>query len=164
MKIFEIIEPLLSFACMVHQVGNIQEFADFELLQKKVATLPKNLQKKYIPLKHVSDIEIGELFHKADLVISRAGANTWFEIVALKKPAILIPLPWSSYNEQNIQARILKEKHCAEVFDQHDDAEKLLYLVKEMIHNKATYEVAYQKNPFDFPSDPTGAIVEALFS
>ncbi|HMO02512.1 MAG TPA: undecaprenyldiphospho-muramoylpentapeptide beta-N-acetylglucosaminyltransferase [Oligoflexia bacterium] len=37
--------------------------------------------------------EIGDIFAAADLILSRAGANTLYEILRLKKPALLIPLP-----------------------------------------------------------------------
>ena len=40
--------------------------------------------------------ELKDLFAMADLVISRAGANAICELLALKKPNILIPLPSSS--------------------------------------------------------------------
>ena len=37
--------------------------------------------------------ELADLYQAADFVISRAGANVIYEILALKKPNILIPLP-----------------------------------------------------------------------
>ena len=40
--------------------------------------------------------ELKDIFAMADIVISRAGANAISEILALKKPNILIPLPSSS--------------------------------------------------------------------
>ena len=36
---------------------------------------------------------LADLFAMADIVVSRAGANTLFEILALRKPNLLIPLP-----------------------------------------------------------------------
>ncbi len=42
------------------------------------------------------DKELPDLYALADIVISRSGANAIFELLALKKPNILIPLPSSS--------------------------------------------------------------------
>jgi UDP-N-acetylglucosamine--N-acetylmuramyl-(pentapeptide) pyrophosphoryl-undecaprenol N-acetylglucosamine transferase len=45
----------------------------------------------YHPYEYVRD-EWGELLAAADLVVSRAGANTLFELLALRKPTLLVPL------------------------------------------------------------------------
>ena len=42
------------------------------------------------------DEELADLYALSDIVISRAGASAIFELLALKKPNILIPLPGSS--------------------------------------------------------------------
>ena len=50
--------------------------------------------------------ELKDLFALADLVISRAGANAICELLALRKPNILIPLPAkSSRGDQILNAR-----------------------------------------------------------
>lgn len=49
--------------------------------------------------------ELKDLFAMADIVISRAGANAICELLALKKPNILIPLPaGSSRGDQLLNA------------------------------------------------------------
>lgn len=57
--------------------------------------------------------EIGFAYASADLVISRAGASTIAEILALKKPAILIPYPYATGRHQELQAHYLAEKGYA---------------------------------------------------
>ncbi|HAF87541.1 MAG: undecaprenyldiphospho-muramoylpentapeptide beta-N-acetylglucosaminyltransferase [Legionellaceae bacterium] len=47
--------------------------------------------------------ELAHLFAASDLVISRAGANTLYEILALQKPHILIPLSRESSRGDQIQ-------------------------------------------------------------
>lgn len=50
--------------------------------------------------------ELKDLFAMADLVISRAGANAICELLALKKPNVLIPLPaGSSRGDQLLNAQ-----------------------------------------------------------
>jgi len=46
----------------------------------------------YIEFEYVKE-GLADLYALADIVISRAGANTIFELLALKKPNLLIPLP-----------------------------------------------------------------------
>lgn len=48
-------------------------------------------QQDYFPLEY-ADAELPDLLAAADIIISRAGANSLYEILALKKPHILIPL------------------------------------------------------------------------
>jgi len=56
-----------------------------------------------------------QLLKKADLVISRAGANTLAEISALGKPSILIPLPTSANNHQMVNAKVYEKSNAAVV-------------------------------------------------
>jgi len=57
--------------------------------------------------------EMGLAYACADLVISRAGASTLAEILALRKPALLIPYPYATGRHQELQAQYLSEKGCA---------------------------------------------------
>ncbi|MCL2840018.1 MAG: undecaprenyldiphospho-muramoylpentapeptide beta-N-acetylglucosaminyltransferase [Defluviitaleaceae bacterium] len=49
-------------------------------------------QKNYVEFEYLSN-EMPDVMAAADVVISRAGANTIFELLAMKKPHLLIPLP-----------------------------------------------------------------------
>ena len=44
--------------------------------------------------------DIGKAYGAADIVVGRGGASTIFEVAALGKPSILIPLPESANNHQ----------------------------------------------------------------
>ena len=65
----------------------------------------KNLEERYILKEHIADEEIGTVYALADMVIGRASANTFSELIALRKPAVLIPLPWSAHGEQQKHAK-----------------------------------------------------------
>ena len=54
--------------------------------------------KGYIQREYERDM--GAAFSAADVVLSRAGSNTVFEILALKKPAVLVPLAHASRGDQ----------------------------------------------------------------
>ena len=51
--------------------------------------------------------ELPDLYALASLVVGRAGAGTVAELAALGKPALLIPLPGASADEQTRNASLL---------------------------------------------------------
>ncbi len=60
--------------------------------------LPKERAEGYLPLEYEWDM--GSAYACADAVLCRAGSNTVFETLALKKPALLIPLEKSTRGDQ----------------------------------------------------------------
>lgn len=137
--ILHILPDLLKDYTVIHQTGNIKEFGDYESLVVFRETLPEELKKRYIVRHHISSQEVGYVYSVADLIVSRIGANTFFELVALHKPSILIPLPWSAHQEQQQQAELLKKSGVAEIFDQSDTSENLLKLIYQVMENKSKY-------------------------
>lgn len=75
--------------------------------------------------------DIGSLFKASDLVISRAGSNTIFELALLKKPMLLIPLSKkASRGDQIENANYFKSLKIANVLEE----EKLINL-EQVIDN-----------------------------
>lgn len=71
--------------------------------------------------------ELKDLFAMADLVISRAGANAICELLALKKPNILIPLPAaSSRGDQLLNAKSFEAQGFSIVLHEEDLTTDLL--------------------------------------
>ncbi len=129
----EVFPDLLKKYIIIHQTGNREEYGDFDRLSR-------HKDKNYFLRAHFTSEEIGFVYSVSDMVIARSGANTIFELIALKKPAILIPLPWSAGGEQRAHALILQKKGVAEIFSQEKDSTKiLLSLVKKILNNKDTY-------------------------
>jgi UDP-N-acetylglucosamine--N-acetylmuramyl-(pentapeptide) pyrophosphoryl-undecaprenol N-acetylglucosamine transferase len=54
----------------------------------------------------------------ADIVVSRAGANIVSELIALKKPCVLIPIPWSYLDEQQKNAEYARDFGIAKILPQ----------------------------------------------
>ena len=81
--------------------------------------------------------EFPDVLASADLVISRAGANSLSELSALAKPAILTPLPLSgSRGDQIRNASFFAEQGAAVVFDaERDPPSRLLRIVRELINS-----------------------------
>ncbi|MBE5873546.1 MAG: undecaprenyldiphospho-muramoylpentapeptide beta-N-acetylglucosaminyltransferase [Lachnospiraceae bacterium] len=92
--------------------------------------------------------ELKDLFAMADLVISRAGANAICELLALKKPNILIPLPAaSSRGDQILNAKSFEAQGFSIVVDEEVLTTKLLVdKVQELYFNRQTYTDAMSKS------------------
>jgi UDP-N-acetylglucosamine--N-acetylmuramyl-(pentapeptide) pyrophosphoryl-undecaprenol N-acetylglucosamine transferase len=90
---------------------------------------------------------IEHVFAAADIMISRAGANAVFEILALKIPSLLIPLSRSaSRGDQILNARYFEKKGYAKVLFQEDMTPDSLYAaVLELFSEKKKYMQSMQK-------------------
>ena len=79
---------------------------------------------------------IEEVYHKAALVISRAGATTIAEITACGMPAILIPYPSAAHDHQRINAEYLESMGTAEeISEQHLSGKKIAEKIKYFLCN-----------------------------
>lgn len=133
---------LLSFCNVIHQTGDNSVNNDFNKLKLKYEEIKDKVKGKYFLRKFVFENEIGEAFNKCDLVVSRSGAHTVAELIALKKPCILIPIPWVSHNEQNKNAEMLKKYGLAEILDQETlNTEVLETSIKNSLENLNKYSL-----------------------
>lgn len=85
--------------------------------------------------------ELPDILAMADIIVSRAGANSIFEFLALKKPALLIPLPLSSSRgDQILNARSFQGQGFSKVLEQESMTEDTLYdHIVDLYHNKDKY-------------------------
>jgi len=65
-------------------------------------------------------IDINKIYEEADLVVSRAGASTIFELINSDVPSVLIPLPTSADNHQYFNAKFLCDAGGAVMLEQKD--------------------------------------------
>ncbi len=142
--IFKILTKLLEKFTVIHQTGSSTEYRDFDK-----TSMFKN--ENYFPFTHIESNLIGFVYSQSDLVISRGGANTVFELLATKKPSLIIPLPWSAFDEQQKHAEYLRSLGVAEIFDQSHPSDELLSSIESMF---ASLE-KYKKN-FDTIDQPYG--------
>lgn len=84
--------------------------------------------------------ELKDIFAMADVVISRAGANAICELLALKKPNVLIPLMAGSRGDQILNAKSFESQGYSKVLMEDDITNQLLVdTVHELYFNKRTY-------------------------
>ena len=93
----EALPKLLETFQIVHICGK-------DKVDNLMLTIPGYKQFEYLKS------ELKDVFAMADLVISRAGANAICELLALRKPNILIPLQAGSRGDQVLNARSFEEQ------------------------------------------------------
>lgn len=87
------------------------------------------------------DKELPDLFALSDVVLSRAGANSVFELLALNKPSVLVPLTSaSSRGDQLLNANYMEKKGYAKVVDQNTaTTDSLVAAINEVYQQRAQY-------------------------
>ncbi|MFH1401885.1 MAG: UDP-N-acetylglucosamine--N-acetylmuramyl-(pentapeptide) pyrophosphoryl-undecaprenol N-acetylglucosamine transferase [Parcubacteria group bacterium] len=129
--ILEILPELVSDFEIIHQCG--------EKNQKQIETeskimIKKEMEKYYHIVPFLKERELKLAYAAAQAVVSRAGANSIFEIAALGKPSILIPLWESAQNHQFKNAYAYSENGACLVIEESNLTprfflEKLKFLV-----------------------------------
>ena len=100
----------------------------------------KNGKTGYVQYEYVKQ-ELADLFALADVIISRAGANAICELLALRKPNILIPLSKAqSRGDQILNARSFEKSGYSKVIEEEDlTTDVLIDAVHEVFEKKDTY-------------------------
>lgn len=101
----------------------------------------------YIQFEYVKG-ELKDLFALADIVVSRAGANAICELLALRKPNLLIPLPSSnSRGDQMLNAKSFEAQGYSMVLDEADmTREVLVEKINTLFDNRISFLEAMDKS------------------
>ena len=125
-----------------------------------------NINLKFIGLKGYTQFEYinneqPHFFAMADLVVSRAGATTIFEILALRKPNLLIPLSKkTSRGDQILNARSFEKQGFSMVIEEEKlDAKTFIDGVLTVYNQRATFIKVMDKSTI---GDGIDKIVNAL--
>lgn len=111
--VLEILPDLTEKCQIIHQCGD----KNYKEIKNKIGRLNLKYPKRYRVYPFIKD-EMKDAYALAEIVISRAGANSLAEIVALKKPNILIPLSTSANNHQPENAKFFAEKKSSLIIDE----------------------------------------------
>ena len=89
-------EALQEFE-IIHQVGE----RNAEQIRKEARVMMNPaLEQYYHAIPFLREVDLRHAYAASSLVISRAGSGVVFEVAALGKPSILVPLPESAQNHQ----------------------------------------------------------------
>ncbi|MFW5991981.1 MAG: undecaprenyldiphospho-muramoylpentapeptide beta-N-acetylglucosaminyltransferase [Halanaerobiaceae bacterium] len=128
-SIREILSDLLAYFQVVHICGK--------------GNIDKSLEgrKGYFQVEFIME-ELPAVLAVADIVVSRAGANFIFELLALAKPNLLIPLSRrASRGDQIHNARSFEQQGFSDVLEEEKlTSEKLLQKIKKLYSQKDRYE------------------------
>jgi UDP-N-acetylglucosamine--N-acetylmuramyl-(pentapeptide) pyrophosphoryl-undecaprenol N-acetylglucosamine transferase len=143
--IFAILPQLLEKFNVIHQCGSTSLFNDIEkareMRARQLAGGGKGMN--YLVKEYFFEDEIGSVFRSADFVISRAGAHIVYELMTLRKPAILVPIPWASGNEQEENAKVVVNAGLGIILPQKDlEAGKLWETILEFEKNLSSKKVS----------------------
>lgn len=103
--------------------------------------------KGYVQFEYVN-AELRDLFALADIVISRAGANAICELLALRKPNLLIPLSANaSRGDQILNAKSFEKQGFSMVLEEEELCkESLIECVTKLYDDRDTYLAAMGKS------------------
>lgn len=125
----------------------LKEFNIVHICGKGNMDLSLKDKKGYFQVEYVSE-ELPHLMALSDLVISRAGANTIFELLALKKLNILIPLSKkASRGDQVLNAESFSNAGYSKVIEEEElNSNIILSSIKEVILNRDKYISTMKKS------------------
>ena len=132
----------------------LQDYDVIHLCGKDNLDPTLNQQKGYMQYEYISQ-ELPDLLALADIVISRAGANAICELLALKKPNILIPLSASaSRGDQILNAKSFEKQGFSYVLDADTMTDQqLLEAISTVGQKKSQYiaamDASKQMNPIN---------------
>jgi UDP-N-acetylglucosamine--N-acetylmuramyl-(pentapeptide) pyrophosphoryl-undecaprenol N-acetylglucosamine transferase len=112
--ILEILSKLVREFEIIHQCGE----KNFKKVNRESKILMKDfLHKYYHPFGFLKEHQLKNAYAACDIIISRAGSGSIFEIAATGKPSILVPLPESAQNHQVNNAYLYAETGASIVLE-----------------------------------------------
>lgn len=119
----------------------------------------------YVQYEYISD-ELKDLFALSDIVISRAGANSICEFLALRKPALLIPLSAAaSRGDQILNAHSFEKQGYASVLEEEQLSGDSLYeALINLWENRESYVNAMAASPMGNSIETIVGLLEDLVS
>ena len=141
----------------------LKEFQVIHLCGKGKVDPSLNALSGYVQYEYIQD-ELKDLFALSDIVISRAGANASCELLALRKPNLLIPLSAAaSRGDQILNARSFERQGFSLVMEEEAvTPEALLAAVHQLYENRTSFTDAMAASQqTDAIETITGLIEEA---
>lgn len=138
----------------------LKQFQIIHLCGKGNLDTSLNNTKGYAQYEYVKK-ELAGMLALADIVISRAGANAICELLALRKPNILIPLSAAaSRGDQILNAESFQKSGYSHVIKEEDlSSETLFAAIKDVTENKAVYIDAMKQSSL---ADSTSIIIDMI--
>jgi UDP-N-acetylglucosamine--N-acetylmuramyl-(pentapeptide) pyrophosphoryl-undecaprenol N-acetylglucosamine transferase len=160
----DILPALLAGCQVIHQCGDHAQTGDRSWLADRARALAAPLRARYVLVPYVG-AELSDVYAAADLVVGRSGAGTVNECLHLGKPAIYIPLPGASGDEQTANARLVEAAGGGVLFPQISlTAEALLQAVQRLLADRGMLDTMAQRARSLAVADAAERIADLIFS
>lgn len=141
---------------IIHQTGR----RNFEQVQKEARVVISEKEAKYYhPFPFLNEKELSLAYHCADLIISRGGAGVIFEISAVGKPSIIVPISGSAQNHQVRNAYAFAENGAAVVIEEENFLPHFLLKRVEYLFSKPALLRKMAKKAKEFSKPDAGRII-----
>jgi len=146
--VLQLLPQLTRDWLVVHQCGTASKKSDYyKILQTESKKLPPSGRERYVVREWINEKELAWLYQNSTSAVSRAGANTTFELLYFAIPSVLIPLPFSPRQEQHKNAEYLAKMGGAILLSQKElSAQTLRIALVEMQKNARRYKNKLLKN------------------
>ena len=141
----------------------LQQFQIVHLCGKGKTDEAYNGREGYVQFEYISE-ELKDLFAAADIILSRAGANAICELLALKKPHVLIPLSAAaSRGDQILNAESFERQGFSYVLKEEEVTnETLLSAINSVYENRETYVAAMSESKLNHAIDTITEMIKEL--
>ena len=147
--VLRILNDLLKEYEVIHVTGS-ENFRETEAESHVV--VDEALDKYYHPFGFLDEEKMKHAYKVSDLIVSRAGAGSIFEIAAIGKPSILVPLPSAAGDHQAKNAYVYAETGAALVVEQTNltpnffmEKVQLLFLHKDKLEQMQNAALGFSK-------------------
>jgi UDP-N-acetylglucosamine--N-acetylmuramyl-(pentapeptide) pyrophosphoryl-undecaprenol N-acetylglucosamine transferase len=163
--ILDILPNLVEIAEVIHQTGDDNYNGVFNESRVVLDGLTGEQLISYHPVNFLVEPEYVAAMHMADLIISRTGAGSIFEIAAVGKASILVPITDSPSNHNRRNAYIFAENGRAEVIEESNLTPNLLLSVIRSILNNPEKRKTMEEKAKQFATpDAARLIAQALLN
>lgn len=127
---------------LIHQTGD-SKLNDFDYLIEGKSKLSH--PERYLLSKWFESQELSRVLQEADLVITRGGMNTLYELALRNKPALIIPIPTTVQTEQTQNAKFFVKAGLGEYMSQGEISDQVLLqrlvsIMKQLDHYQSSAE------------------------
>lgn len=139
--LFPLIPELIKHFSVVHQTGANTQTRDLDKARRVKESLGE-LSGRYHFASYFFAKEAATYLQSAEVVVSRAGAHLTYELSALQKRTVFIPISWVSHNEQLLNAKEAARITPAVILEEKDlTSETLLAAINQVAKMKPNKKV-----------------------
>lgn len=123
---FPLIPKLVSKFTIVHQTGSNTLTKDVDRA-RRIKDRLGHFSDRYTYAPYYFAKDAARHLLSSDVVVSRSGAHITYELMALSKKVVLIPIPWVSHNEQLLNAKLAVSRLTGAVIEEKNLTPETLY-------------------------------------